>query len=65
VVTDAAPLDPGVIEELPPAAWHHVEQYANNPSTLITAGTSTGSDRSYGSAACSSAFTLVAAYSPE
>ena len=30
VVTDAAPVYPSVIEELP-AAWHHVEQYANNP----------------------------------
>jgi transposase-like protein len=31
VVTDAAPVYPGVIDELVPAAWHHVEQYANNP----------------------------------
>jgi IS6 family transposase len=31
VVTDAAPVYPGVLEELLPAAWHHVEQYANNP----------------------------------
>jgi transposase-like protein len=31
VITDAAPLYPGVLEELLPAAWHHVEQYANNP----------------------------------
>lgn len=31
VVTDAAPVYPGVLEVLVPAAWHHVEQYANNP----------------------------------
>jgi transposase-like protein len=31
VVTDAAPVYPGVLDELLPAAWHHVEQYANNP----------------------------------
>ena len=31
VVTDAAPVYPGVLAELVPAAWHHVEQYANNP----------------------------------
>ena len=31
VVTDAAPVYPGVLEELIPSAWHHVEQYANNP----------------------------------
>jgi transposase-like protein len=30
VVTDAAPVYPGVLQELVPAAWHHVEQYANN-----------------------------------
>ena len=30
VVTDAAPVYPGVLDELVPAAWHHVEQYANN-----------------------------------
>jgi transposase-like protein len=29
VVTDAAPVYPGVLHELVPAAWHHVEQYAN------------------------------------
>ena len=27
VVTDAAPVYPAVLEELLPAAWHHVEQY--------------------------------------
>jgi transposase-like protein len=31
VVTDAAPVYPGVLDELLSAAWHHVEQYANNP----------------------------------
>ena len=31
VVTDAAPAYPGVLDELLPGAWHHVEQYANNP----------------------------------
>jgi transposase-like protein len=31
VVTDAAAVYPGVLDELMPSAWHHVEQYANNP----------------------------------
>jgi IS6 family transposase len=31
VITDAAPVYPGVLDQLVPAAWHHVEQYANNP----------------------------------
>jgi IS6 family transposase len=31
VVTDAAPVYPAVLAELVPAAWHHVERYANNP----------------------------------
>jgi IS6 family transposase len=31
VVTDAAPVYPGALADLVPAAWHHVEQYANNP----------------------------------
>jgi len=31
VVTDAAPVYPRVLDELVPAAWHHVERYANNP----------------------------------
>ena len=30
VVTDEAPVYPRVLDELVPAAWHHVEQYANN-----------------------------------
>jgi len=31
VVTDAAPVCPAVLDELVPAAWHHVEHYAKNP----------------------------------
>jgi transposase-like protein len=31
VVTDQAPTYPRVLDELWPAAWHHVERYANNP----------------------------------
>ncbi len=31
VLTDAAPVYPGVLDELIPSAWHHVEQHANNP----------------------------------
>jgi transposase-like protein len=31
VVTDAAAVYPGVLDELMPQAWHHVGQYANNP----------------------------------
>ena len=31
VVTDAAAVYPGVLDGLIPSAWHHVEQYANNP----------------------------------
>jgi transposase-like protein len=31
VVTDAAPVYRALLEELLPAALHHVEQYANNP----------------------------------
>lgn len=31
VVTDAAAVYPAVLADLTPAAWHHVEQYANNP----------------------------------
>jgi transposase-like protein len=30
VVTDAAAVYPGVLDELIPSAWHHVEQYGNN-----------------------------------
>jgi hypothetical protein len=30
VVTDAAPIYPGVLEELVRSAWHHVEQYATD-----------------------------------
>jgi IS6 family transposase len=31
VVTDAAAVYPAVLDQLIPQAWHHVEQYANNP----------------------------------
>ena len=31
VVTDAAPIYPAVLEELMPAARHHIERHANNP----------------------------------
>jgi hypothetical protein len=31
VLTDAAPVYPAVLDDLLPAAWHHVERYANNP----------------------------------
>jgi transposase-like protein len=31
VVTDAAAVYPGVLDEWIPQAWHHVERYANNP----------------------------------
>jgi IS6 family transposase len=31
VVTDAAAVYPAVLADLFPAAWHHVERYANNP----------------------------------
>jgi transposase-like protein len=30
VVTDRAPTCPQGLDELPPAAWHRTEQYANN-----------------------------------
>jgi transposase-like protein len=30
VVTDAAPVYPRILDNLVPAAWHHVERYANN-----------------------------------
>ena len=31
VVTDASAVYPGVLDDLVPSAWHHVERYANNP----------------------------------
>ena len=31
MVTDAAPVYPRVLDGLLSSAWHHVEQYANNP----------------------------------
>jgi transposase-like protein len=42
VVTDAAPVYPGVLDELIPSAWHHVEQYASNPIEPITVSSSAG-----------------------
>jgi IS6 family transposase len=30
VVTDAAPVYPRVLDDLIPAAWHHLERWANN-----------------------------------
>ncbi|WP_117672836.1 IS6 family transposase [Micromonospora sp. MW-13] len=30
VGTDAAPVYPGMLEDVVPSAWHHVERYANN-----------------------------------
>ncbi len=45
VVTDAAAVYPGVLDELIPSAWHHVEQYANNPIELTTASSNTVCDR--------------------
>ena len=30
VITDQAPVDPAVLEELLPASWHRTDQYANN-----------------------------------
>lgn len=35
VVTDAAPIYSTVLEELLPAAWHHVERPANNPIEAV------------------------------
>src|SRR3712207_5899551 len=44
VITDAAPVYPGVLDELIPTAWHHVEQYANNPVEADTASSNAGCD---------------------
>ncbi|WP_328417816.1 hypothetical protein OG470_30370 [Micromonospora sp. NBC_00389] len=35
VFTDAAPVYPGVLDELIPQAWHHVEQPDPTPSTEL------------------------------
>jgi len=43
VVTDAAPVYPAVLDELLPSAWHHVEQYENNPGSGGRGGTVTES----------------------
>ena len=45
MVTDASPVYPGVRDELLSAAWHHIEQYSNNPIELTTASSSVGCDR--------------------
>jgi IS6 family transposase len=42
VATDAAPVYPGVLQDLVPAAWHHVEQYPTIRSRPITASSSAG-----------------------
>jgi hypothetical protein len=38
---------PAVLDELIPSAWHHVEQYANNPRP-ITVDSNTGCDQCAG-----------------
>jgi len=38
VVTDRAPVYPGMLEELAPTAWHRTDRYANNRVKRITAG---------------------------
>jgi transposase-like protein len=38
VTTDQAPVYPAVLEELPPAAWHRTDQYANKGSSATTEG---------------------------
>jgi transposase-like protein len=48
VVTDAAPVYPRVLDELVPAAWHHVEQYANNRIEADHSRLKHGSDRCEG-----------------
>jgi hypothetical protein len=42
VVTDAAPVYPRVLDELLPAAWHHVERHETTGSGPITVGSITG-----------------------
>jgi transposase-like protein len=44
VVTDAAPVYPRVLDELVPAAWHHVERYANNRIEADHSDSNTGYD---------------------
>jgi IS6 family transposase len=38
VITDQAATYPVVLEELPPAAWHRTDRYANNGIEWITVG---------------------------
>jgi hypothetical protein len=42
VVTAAAAIYPSVLDTLIPSAWHHVEQYANNPIEADHANSNTG-----------------------
>jgi hypothetical protein len=39
VVTDAAPVYLAVLDELLPAAWHHVERYANDRAWITRIST--------------------------
>jgi transposase-like protein len=48
VTTDQAPVDPGVLEELLPAAWHRTDPYANNRSSATTAASRRGCGRCAG-----------------
>jgi hypothetical protein len=48
VVTDAAGIYLGVLDELTPQAWHHVERYANNGWRLIKASSNTDGHLSAG-----------------
>nr|GID90228.1 hypothetical protein Ade03nite_91520 [Actinoplanes derwentensis] len=43
VVTYAAAVYPAVLADLVPAAWHHVEQYANKPGRSRSQPTQTPS----------------------
>lgn len=31
IAPDAAPVYPAVLDDVPPSAWHHAEQHANDP----------------------------------
>jgi hypothetical protein len=42
VVTDDAAVYPAVLDELIASAWHHVEQYANNPVEADPASSNSG-----------------------
>ena len=49
VTTDRAPVYPGVLEELLPAAWHRTDQYANNRIECDHGRLRRGCDRCEGS----------------